>query len=245
MRVHRAAPRSDEDRRWVRRTAGAGCATLLLGTVAFVAGRAAGASSSPRIPSVVVTAAPSTAVQREGGRVVDGVPVGYTDDERGAVAAATAFSRALGGPLLLKPAAFRMAVQAIAAPGEQTTLTRAASQELIDLDHAYHLISLAAAHVPVAVITVPLSFAVTNFTPQTAVVAIWAVGVMAASGHLAATSVWATFQYRLIWASDWRLASVLTLDAGWAPAVVQPTPATSDVPGELGGYERYPDAAAG
>ena len=222
---------------------------FLAAAFAFVAGRVAGAgtvrqSVPEAAPSATATVAPVTPVPAagEGSHVVAGVPVGYTDDEAGAVAAATAFSRVLGGPLLLDPSAYDRAVEEISGPGEAASLTQAASQQLTGLDQSYHLISLAATGVPVRVTTVPLSYEVDAFTAQDATVAIWAVGVMAAAGHLTPTAVWTTFRYQLAWSSDWRLQSICVLDIGWAPAEVQPTPATSDLPGQLGDYRRYPDA---
>ena len=228
-----------------RRVGGIGCAVFLVAAVGFVAGRAAGAPGlAPAQPPVSAPpiSTPHMAETGEGSPLVDGIPVGFTDDQTGAVAAATAFSRALGGPLLLDPTAYERAVETIAAPGQGTTLSQAASQQLTALDQSYHLVSLARAGVPVSVTTVPLSYDVEAFTPHAATVAIWAVGVMAAAGHLVPTAVWTTFEYQLTWTGDWRLQAISILDAGWAPAEVQPTPATSDVPGQLGAYRRYPDA---
>jgi hypothetical protein len=237
-----------------RRLAALAAVIALVGALAFVAGRVAGAGSvqepAPTTPShtpgvplpATTTAVPATPGSGEGSQVANGVPLGYTDDETGAVDAATAFSRVLGGPLLLDRTAYQRAVQTIAAPGEQAALSQAAGGQLTALDQSYHLISLASSGVPVSVTTVPLSYQVDAFTPQRATVDIWAVGVMAAAGQLTPTAVWTTFQYRLVWAGDWRLQSIFTLDAGWAPAEIQPTPATSDVPGQLGAYRRYPDA---
>jgi hypothetical protein len=234
-----------------RRLAALAAAVFALTAFAFVAGKAAGSggAQAPTAGAVLGTHAPAPAsptalAAEEGSHLVAGVPVGYTDDEAGAVAAATAFSRVLGGPLLLKPAAYEQAVQAIAAPGERSTLARAASQQLTTLDQTYRLISLAHAGVPVSVTTIPLSYDVEAFAPENATVAVWAVGVMAAAGHLAPTAVWTTFDYHLTWTGEWRLRSISVVDAGWAPAEVQPTPATSDVPGQLGAYRRYSDASS-
>ena len=228
-----------------RRRAGVGCGVFLVAAVGFVAGRAAAAPSPPPaqpLASAAPIVTPHVVPTGEGSHLVDGVPVGFTDDETGAVAAATAFSRALGGPLLLNPTAYEQAVEAIAAPHVAATLSRAASQQLSALDQSYHLVSLARAGVPVSVTTVPLSYDVEALTPHAATVAIWALGVMAAAGHLVPTAVWTTFEYQLTWTGDWRLQAISILDAGWAPAEVQPTPTTSDVPGQLGAYRRYPDA---
>ena len=232
-----------------RRLAALAGVVSLVGAFAFVAGRAAGAgtvqaptSEDTLHPATTTGAVAPTPDASEGTHVVDGVPLGYTDDQTGAVAAATAFSRVLGGPLLLDPAAYQREVQTVAAPGEQAALSQAAGEQLTALDQTYHLISLASSGVQVSVTTVPLTYDVESFTPQEATVAIWAVGVMAAAGHLTPTAVWTTFQYRLTWAPDWRLQRISILDAGWAPAEVQPTPATSDLPGQLGDYRRYPDA---
>jgi hypothetical protein len=228
----------------IRRIGAAGCAAFLVAAVGFVAGRAAGttvpaqAQPSPMaVPNHIQGSAPSAAVS-----FVAGVPARYTDDRAGAVEAATALCRTLGGPLLLNPTAYVQAVRAIAVPGQEATLAQAASQQLSALDETYHLISLAAQGVPVSVTTVPISYELDAFTAARATVAIWAVGVMAAAGHISPTAVWTTFQYHLTWSSEWRLQSISTLDAGWAPADIQPTPATSDIPGQLGDYRRYPDA---
>ncbi len=216
---------------------------LLLGVagLAFAVGRAAAtpvaAGSAPAAaPNTAATPAPPT----EGGHVVDGVPLGYTDDQQGAVAAATAFATALSGPLALTPDAYRRAVTAMAAPNAVAHLAEAAAQQTSFLDSSAHLPSLAAAGVPVILRCVALSYQVEALTALNASVRVWSVTFMAAGGHLVTTAVWATIEYRLLWVgSDWRLERSQVIDVGWAPASVQPTPATSDMPGQLHEYREY------
>lgn len=233
-----------------RRVAAVFGAAFLVTAVGFVAGRATAKASRPvRVASVPSTASRAAAVPgpttAEGTHTVAGVLLGYTDDERGAVAAATTFARVLGGPLLLSPSAFTAAVQAIAAPDQEDALTQAADQQLSALDESEQLTALAVQGVAVSVTAAPLSYLVQSFSAQQASVAVWAVGVIAVEGRTVATGAWSTVAYELSWVpsvSDWRLDRAPLVDAGWAPAQAQPTPATSDIPGQLSQYQRYSDA---
>jgi hypothetical protein len=225
-------------------------AVFLVTALGFVAGRASINVSRPvtvePVPSTAVTTSPiPVASTVEGTHTVDGLLLGYTDDERGAVAAATTFARVLGGSLLLSPSAYTAAVQLIAAPDQENALTQAADQQLSALDESEQLTTFAAQGVAVSVTTVPISYQVQSFGAQQASVAVWAVGVIAVEGHTVATAAWSTVAYDLSWVpsvSDWRLDSAPLVDGGWAPAEAQPTPATSDIPGQLSQYQRYSDA---
>ncbi|MBJ7595061.1 MAG: hypothetical protein JF886_09415 [Candidatus Dormibacteraeota bacterium] len=214
---------------------------LSVAGLAFLVGRAAAAPVAAGPTGAAVPSPSATPGQSvEGGHVVDGVPLGYTDDQRGAVAAATAFATALSGPLALTPDAYRRAVTAMAAPNAVAHLAEAADQQTTFLDSSAHLPSLAAAGVPVTLRCVALSYQVEALTALNASVRVWSVTFMAAGGHLVTTAVWATIEYRLLWVgSDWRLERSQVIDVGWAPASVQPTPATSDMPGQLHEYREY------
>ena len=233
-----------------RRVASVFGAAFLVTAFGFVAGRASANGSRPAtvasVPSTASTAAATAASTTvEGTHTVAGVLLGYTDDERGAVAAATTFARVLGGSLLLSPSAFTAAVQAIAAPDQEDALTQAADQQLSALDQSEQLTTLAAQGAAVSLTTAPLSYQVQSFSAQQASVAVWAVGVIAVEGHTVATAAWSTVAYDLSWVpsvSDWRLDSAPLVDGGWAPAEAQPRPATSDIPGQLSQYQRYSDA---
>ena len=234
-----------------RRLAALFGSAFLITALGFVAGRATANGSQPvtvaSVPSTGSTAAVAAASTTvEGTHTVAGVLLGYTDDERGAVAAATTFARVLGGSLLLSPSAFTAAVQAIAAPDQEDALTQAADQQLSALDQSEQLTTLAAQGAAVSLTTAPLSYQVQSFSAQQASVAVWAVGVIAVEGHTVATAAWSTVAYDLSWVpsvSDWRLDSAPLVDGGWAPAEAQPRPATSDIPGQLSQYQRYSDAA--
>jgi len=214
---------------------------LSVAGLAFLVGRAAAAPVAAGPTGAAVPSPSATPGQSvEGGHVVDGVPLGYTDDQRGAVAAATAFATALSGPLALTPDAYRRAVTAMAAPNAVAQLSQAAAQQSSFLDSSVHLPSLAAAGVAVTLRCVPLSYQVEALTALNASVRVWSVTFMAAAGHLVPTAVWATLEYQLLWVdSDWRLERSQVTDVGWAPANVQPTPGTSDMAGQLHDYREY------
>ena len=223
-------------------------AVFLVTALGFVAGRAstAGRPPSPAPATAAPTPTPAATAPRtqEGTHSVDGIPLGYSDDKRGAVDAATTFCRVLGGPLVLSPTAFTAALQVIGAPNQVATLTAAAEQQLQQMDQSYQLITLASQGVPVSVTAVPLRYRIESFSPKQASIDVWTVGVFAAEGHTLPTATWTTVDYQLSWVasvSDWRLDRASLVDAAWAPAEVQPTPATSDVPGQLSQYQGYPD----
>ncbi|MEA2668777.1 MAG: hypothetical protein QOJ33_1711, partial [Chloroflexota bacterium] len=94
----------------LRRAGAALVAVLLLG-LAFWVGR----SNAPTARTGAV-ATPATSAGAGAARIQDGVPVGYTRSQAGAIAAATNYTQALSGQLLLQPDQYRAAILAVAAP---------------------------------------------------------------------------------------------------------------------------------
>ena len=243
----RSAPRSGQ--RWHPGTQSRRPGLVALVILLAVAGVGFGVGRVVASPAAAAAVAPAgvaktvktpSAPPTEGGHVLEGVPLGYTKDERGAVAAATAFATVLSGPLALTPIEYLRAVTAMAAPNAVVQLSHAATQQSSFLDSSTHLPSLAAAGLPVSLRCVALSYQVQALTTLNASVRVWSVTFMAAAGHLVPTAVWATIEYQLLWVgSDWRLERSQVVDVGWAPATVQPTPATSDLPGQLHEYREY------
>lgn len=220
---------------------------VALGVVVILAmvvgGVMAGTSQQPRPgPS---TGRPGTGAAPAGGQrpgagpgpaeVVDGVGVGFSHDEEGAVAAAMSYVTAPQAWLYLADEDVAASVAAVTTPE--------AGEELVDdLVSEARLLrgELAKASGTVWFVVSPLATRVEAYDERRATVRVWAVRVLSAEGVAVPQSGWHTVTFELAWhRGDWRIAGLTEaegptpqLEAGlqaWAPGYLAD---------ELEGFER-------
>ena len=151
-----------------------------------------------------------------------GMPVGFSQDAEGAVAAATAYTVALGGPLLFDERladALTVAATEEARDDLEAQFTQGAEllSERLNLDNA-----------EVVATTAPAGYRIDHFVEgDEATVSVWAAGFMIA-GQAPIPAGWTTTTVDLVWADgDWKLAGLRSTDGpepphpGEAGAVVQ------------------------
>lgn len=225
--------------------AAVGAALLVygLGVATGHATRSTGAPAQPAPPAAAAALPPGGSNGPT--HTENGVPLGYSDTQSGAVAAATAYATVLAGPLLARPDQYTAAVETLAAPESRSALTQQASAQLQVLDASYHLRDNAARGVQVVARAIPIAYHVDGYAPGRATVSIWIAGLFAEDGSLAPVVVWATGTYSLEWVaseSDWRMTA-LSGQNGPVPAETQPVSGQTALPPQLGGYTTYASAA--
>ena len=206
---------------------------LLLG-IAFYLGRAS-------VPTghAGSAATPATSSGAGATRTENGVPVGYPRSQSGSVAAATNYTRFLGGPLILQPEAARAALTTLAAPEAKDKLLKEFEGNLAGIQNGSQLITNAARGVKVAVGSYPLAYHVNNYSSTVAEVSIWSMAVLAEDGQLAPTQAWDTITVDLEWTNgDWKITSDGT-SPGPVPALAQSGPQTKQLPTQLRDYQSY------
>jgi hypothetical protein len=222
------------------RLGGLGLTALVILGLGFVVGRASApkGASSAAIGSAAAPASPGAS------RVENGVPVGYQRSQQGAIAAATNYTRFLGGPLILQPENARSAMTTLAAPESKDKLLKELEGNLAGIQNGSQIITNAARGVKVAVASYPLAYHVNNYSSTVAEVSIWSMAVLGEDGQLAPTQAWDTITVDLEWTNgDWKVTSDGTIP-GPAPALTQAGPQTKQLPTQLKDYQTYSYAPA-
>ena len=192
---------------------------FLAASLGVVVGRRSAAAPAPAagVAAPAPTAAapaplpPLTAVGPT--HVVAGVPVGYAHSPQGALAAAARFGEVVASPLLLHPDAFRAAVAEMAAPQASDTLRAKSETLLAGAESANHMLSAAAAGLPVVVDGWTLAGRVTAYSGNEATVEVLDAGVIG-NGTTPPHGLFDGGQWRLAWTpvpgqgEDWRVAEV-------------------------------------
>lgn len=231
------------DRHRTRQLVTAGLVGLLVCVGVGVAiGRATVSSSGTTAPSHSAPA-PTQAASPGPARVVNGVPVGYTHTQQGAVAAATNFARVLAStPLLVQPDALRTAYATVATPAQAEAFRRMADQAIAVFNNRLQLVTNAARGAPTAVQAYPLTYTVRSYAPAQATVDVWAVTVIAQQGTTVPLSIWGSTTFQLQWVNgDWRVASFADDQNGLQPQLLPfaTTDTSQDVPPEISTYQGY------
>ena len=199
---------------------------LVAASLGVVVGRRSAAAPAPAtgMTGPAATAAapvpvpPPTAVGPT--RVVAEVPVGYAHSPQGALAAATRFGDVLASPLLLHPDAFRAAVAEMAAPQASDAMRAKTETLLSGAESVNHMLSAAAAGLPVVVDGWTLAGRVVAYTGNDATVEVLDAGVIG-NGTTPPHGLFDGGQWRLVWTpvagqgEDWRVAEIHDLSA-WA-----------------------------
>lgn len=145
-----------------------------------------------------------------------GMPVGFSGDQDGAVAAATAYTVVLGGPLLFDDGlsdalAVAATEDARADLEEQFTQGAQLLTERLNLDNA-----------EVVAKTAPAGYRIDHFEEGgEATVSVWAAGLMIA-GNAPIPPGWTTTTVELVWADgDWKLDGLTSTDGPQPPQAAE------------------------
>jgi hypothetical protein len=148
-------------------------------------------------------------------------PTRSTRTEGGAVAAAASAVELLDGPALLDSARIRRLVDRIAASSARTALARAYAQGAVEVRARLAVDSVPA---PVVILRSALAgYRIESYTPSTATVAIWRVGIVGSGASVQPQQSWRTETVSLVWERGWKVTSFAS-----APGPTPPLPPTAD-----------------
>lgn len=193
-----------------RRSLGIALAAILLLAVGVAVGNRTTARGTERSATVTVTvAAPSdeTAPTDEAPTTRAPQPSGFSRTPEGAVAAATAYLRALDGPVLLDPAAVRRVLTAIVSSQSRDDLVRA--YELAAGQVREQLGVDTGSDTDIVLRTAPVGYRVDGFHPGAATISIWRVGIVGSDARVEPRQSWRTETVSLVWEDGtWKVDAV-------------------------------------
>lgn len=184
---------------------------ILLLAVGVAIGRRTGTSGSEARPTVTVTVSAAEAgtgsSAEESASTPNPQPSGFARTPEGAVAAATAYVAALGGPAILDPAAVRTTITAIASAGSRDDLVRAYE---LAAAQARERLGVGTSSDPVVVLrTAPVGYRVDGFHRRAATVSIWRVGIVGSGATVEPRQSWRTETVSLVWEDGtWKVDAV-------------------------------------
>ena len=218
----------------------AGRAPLVLRVAAvFVAGALGGAWLTGR-GSDGASALPAVSTGAGPARVLDGVPVGYTRSPAGAAAAATAFLGVSADLIARTDPAREAALRRMAAVHSAPALLEELREAVAPIDVALHQAAGRGGGGRVFVRSLPVAYAVEEFSSTRARLKVWGLSVFVLEGVSAAEEHWETADVELVWSGgDWRLKGWST-QPGPQPGTRSPdaTP-TAEFLSALEGLEGY------
>jgi hypothetical protein len=148
--------------------------------------------------------------------------------QEGAVAAAASAVELLDGPALLDATRIRRLVGRIAAASARSTLERAYVQGAVEVRARLAVDSVPA---PVVILRSALvGYRVDSYTPSSAEVAIWRVGIVGSGASIEPQQSWRTETVSLVWEHGWKVTSFAST-AGPTPPL--PQAAEPSRPGHL------------
>lgn len=205
-----------------------GLAALLLLAVGVAIGRRTTGSERPEArPAVTITLPATPSRQSESETPRDSRPRGYARTPEGAVAAATAYVDALGGPAILDPAAVRRTLSAIASSASRDGLVRAYASAA---RQARESLGVRTPSDPLLVLrTTPLGYRIDGFHREAATVSIWRVGIVGSGRTVEPRQSWRTETVSLTWEDGtWKLDAVRS-----SPGPTPPLAGKTTTPAEL------------
>jgi hypothetical protein len=142
-------------------------------------------------------------------RTVAGVGVGWSHSRAGAAAAATDYTRVLGGELLFDDARRHRAIAVLAAPRAKTALQRA-SDEAAKLTRTGLRVPAGTAGAEQAVVlTVPVGHSIDRYDQKSARVAILTTGLAGSVSGIPVSQGWGVTVVDLEWVGrDWKQVAV-------------------------------------
>jgi hypothetical protein len=158
-----------------------------------------------------------------------GVGVGWAHTRAGAAAAATNYTKVLGGPLLFDDARRREAIGVLAAPRARAALLRASDEAAKLTRKGLHLSAGAAGAAQAVVLTVPVLQKVERYDSSSARVAILTTGLAGSTVGVQVSQGWGVTVVDLEWVkSDWKQVAVTSRAAAVPLATGDEVPSSAD-----------------
>ncbi len=192
--------------RWIA-FALAGAVLLVLGAAL---GRRSGAEDAAPTRVVTVTAPAEASGRRTAAPVEQegsGIRLTQQRTRLGAVSAATTYVGALDGSVILDPASVRRTVAAMASARGRDGLVRAYGQAAAQLREQ---LGVGTAPEPVVLVrSAPVGYRVDEFTPRSATISVWRVGIVGSGATVEPQQSWRTETASLVWEKGaWKVASL-------------------------------------
>jgi hypothetical protein len=202
-----------------------GLAAILVLAIGVAIGRRTTGPAAPGTRAVVTVTGPSPDADSSPSETEtpSGMePTGYARTPEGAVAAATAYVAALGGPAILDPAAVRTTLTAIASSESREGLIRA--YELAAAQARKRLGAGTASDPTVVFRTAPVGYRVDGFQRRGATVSVWRVGIVGSGATVQPRQSWRTETLSLVWEDgSWKVDAVRSAP-GPTPPLAGPAP---------------------
>ncbi len=171
-------------------------------------------------------------------RVEASVPIGYERSGAGAVAAATAYTAALGSPGAFLDDQRGAMLDVIAANSSRERLGAEIAQSFDVPVEALGLTPEVIRDRDFVARPVPAGYRLISYSDDEAVVEVWGTAVFFVPGRQATSGEWTTVTVELRWQrGDWRLAATRSREGPAPPET--PTPPTPDIGERLNDFNRY------
>jgi hypothetical protein len=213
---------------------------LVIGRGSARSGGAAEPAATPQATTAPAQSQPATVEAPAGGhartavgpaKVVAGVGVGWARSREGAVAAATDYTRVLGGELLFDQARRHQALAQLAAPRALAALRRASDQAAALTLKGLRLPAGAAGAERAVVLTVPVGQRLERYDQNSARVAIWTTGLAGSASGIPVSQAWGVTVVDLEWVGgDWKQVAVTSRPAP------NPLAASDEVPSSASAF---------
>jgi hypothetical protein len=216
--------------RWIGAVGG----VIMIAAIAFLSGRASApiSKATPQTQTISVPAAGAS-------RMENGVPVGYSQSQPAAIAAATNYTQFAAGPLLVQPDKYRAAIATLAAPQAKDKLLAEYESGVASTQNATQIISNTSRGIKVAVNAYPLAYHVNNYSSSVSEISIWYLAIIGQDGQQAPSQAWVTMTIDLEWTNgDWKVTADGS-SPGPVPVLGQAPVQTKDLPPQLQAYQLY------
>jgi hypothetical protein len=183
-------------------------AILLLAVGVAVGNRTAPDAETTSTVTVTVGAlSDETGATDEAPTTPEPEPSSVSRTPEGAVTAATAYLRALDGPVILDPAAVRRVLTAIVSSESRADLIRAYEQAA---GHAREQLGVdTGSDVDIVLRTALVGYRVDGFHPGAATISIWRVGIVGSDARVEPRQSWRTETVSLVWEDGtWKVDAV-------------------------------------
>jgi hypothetical protein len=194
---------------------------LPLAAAAIVALLAAGAIGwALRGPGKTSTSSPPAGLYPQPTRLDHGVPVGWPHTQAGAIAAATAYTAALGDPkVAFSPSRRREVLRIVGTAEFAANFERRFGAALTQVGTSTPIGRGLRAGVETIVLEAPLAYRVLSSTAARVVVETWDVDVVGNRRDVRPRASWHTSNVTLVWSgSDWRISAGSPSSPGPTPA---------------------------
>jgi hypothetical protein len=190
------------------------------------------AATAPALSPPASADAPAGGTARAGvgpDHTVAGVGVGWARTREGAAAAATNYTKVLGGQLLFDDARRHQAITQLAAPRAKVALLRASDEAAELTRKGLHLPAGAAGAAQAIMVTVPVGEKVERYDSSSARVAILTTGLAGSAAGVQVSQGWGVTVVDLEWVrGDWKQVAVTSRAAAIPLATGDEVPSSAD-----------------